>query len=437
MTADQDAFAKAAAARGHALVVVAGDVGRSPRMQYHALSLAEEGRAVTLVGYAGERCIDALVRHACVREVRIEEPRRRFPGFLGRIYRLLALCYALGRALFRSRRDYKASLVLCQTPPALPALLLCWLVARRDGAYVVGDWHNLGHTVLADACRRRKGRLSFTDRVAVSIYDFLERRSGLLFDGHLCVTNALKAWLSRNYGIHAEAAHDRPPSFFTSLSESERLAALARIGAVAFPTSGEDPFWRGRSLADASKDRPTLVASSTSWSADEDFDLLLDALVAYDKANTRRLVVIVTGKGELRRRFEERYATLNLQNVRVATAWLSTKDYCCLLACADVGVSLHASTSGLDLPMKVVDMFGVGLPVLQLRFPCVAELVEDGVNGVLFEDAASLARELAKVSGRGDALQTLRAGAGLQERWGGMWARCVTPAVGPAFRARE
>jgi len=437
MPAAQDAFADAAAARGHALVVVAGDVGRSPRMQYHALSLAEEGRAVTLVGYAGERCIDALVRHACVREVRIAEPPRRFPGFLGRVYRLLALMWALGGALFKARRDYRASLVLCQTPPALPALFLCWLVARRDGAMAVADWHNLGHTVLADASRRRKGRLSFTDRVAVAVYDFFERRSGRLLDAHLCVTHALKAWLSQNYGIHAAAAHDRPPSFFTSLSENERLAALARIGSVAFPTSGEDPFWRGRSLADASKDRPTLVASSTSWSADEDFDLLLDALVAYDKANTRRLVVVVTGKGELRRRFEERYATLHLQNVRVATAWLSTKDYCCLLACADVGVSLHASTSGLDLPMKVVDMFGVGLPVLQLRFPCVSELVEDGVNGVLFEDAASLCRELAKVSGRGAALQKLREGAGVSERWGGMWARCVAPAVGPAFRDGE
>ena len=436
MPAAQDAFAEAAARKGHALVVVAGDVGRSPRMLYHALSLAEEGRAVTLVGYAGERCIDALVRHACVREVRIAEPARRF-GLLGRVYRLLALCFALGRALFKARRDYRASLVLCQTPPALPALFLCWLVARRDGALVVADWHNLGHTVLADASLRRKGRLSFADRVAVAIYDFLERRSGRLLDRHLCVTHALKAWLSRNYGIHAEAAHDRPPSMFTSLSENERLAALERIGSIAFPSSSNDPFWRGRSLADASKDRPTLVASSTSWSADEDFDLLLDALIAYDKANTRRLVVIVTGKGELRRRFEERYATLDLKSVRVATAWLTTKDYCSLLACADVGVSLHASTSGLDLPMKVVDMFGVGLPVLQLAFPCVSELVEDGVNGVLFEDAASLARELAKVSGRGEALVKLRAGAGLQERWGGMWARCVAPVVGPAFRSGE
>ena len=75
--------------------------------------------------------------------------------------------------------------------------------------------------------------------------------------------------------------------------------------------------------------------------------------------------------------------------------------------------------------------------MLQLAFPCVSELVEDGANGVLFEDAASLSRELARVAARGDALMRLRAGAGLQERWAGMWARCVAPAVGPAFRARE
>lgn len=35
-------------------VLVLGDIGRSPRMQYHALSIAKHGGTVDLIGYQGE-----------------------------------------------------------------------------------------------------------------------------------------------------------------------------------------------------------------------------------------------------------------------------------------------------------------------------------------------------------------------------------------------
>lgn len=36
-------------------VVVLGDIGRSPRIQYHALSIAKHGGFVDLIGYKGKR----------------------------------------------------------------------------------------------------------------------------------------------------------------------------------------------------------------------------------------------------------------------------------------------------------------------------------------------------------------------------------------------
>jgi beta-1,4-mannosyltransferase len=38
-------------------IVVLGDIGRSPRMQYHALSIAKHGGRVFLIGYQGREPI--------------------------------------------------------------------------------------------------------------------------------------------------------------------------------------------------------------------------------------------------------------------------------------------------------------------------------------------------------------------------------------------
>ena len=46
-------------------VVVLGDIGRSPRIQYHALSIAKHGGFVDLVGYTGMSSLFPLVSHTC------------------------------------------------------------------------------------------------------------------------------------------------------------------------------------------------------------------------------------------------------------------------------------------------------------------------------------------------------------------------------------
>ena len=43
-------------------VLVLGDIGRSPRMQYHALSIAKHGGQVDLIGYKGSRRWFQLVK---------------------------------------------------------------------------------------------------------------------------------------------------------------------------------------------------------------------------------------------------------------------------------------------------------------------------------------------------------------------------------------
>lgn len=40
--------------KGSVQIVVLGDIGRSPRMQYHALSILQHGGSVDFVGYLGK-----------------------------------------------------------------------------------------------------------------------------------------------------------------------------------------------------------------------------------------------------------------------------------------------------------------------------------------------------------------------------------------------
>jgi beta-1,4-mannosyltransferase len=190
--------------------------------------------------------------------------------------------------------------------------------------------------------------------------------------------------------------------------------------------------------------RPAVLVSSTSWTPDEDFSLLLEALRLLDAALTAPatgaslpdVLVLITGKGPGKAAFEAAAAAAPLRRVAIRTLWLEPGDYPLLLGAADVGVSLHASTSGLDLPMKVVDMFGAGLPVAALGFECLPELVRHDDNGLIFRTAGELSEQLESLlDGFPDAqpskgrLARLRRGVerGLENRWAANWGKVAMP----------
>ena len=129
-------------------------------------------------------------------------------------------------------------------------------------------------------------------------------------------------------------------------------------------------------------------------------------------------------------------------SIVVRTVWLASGDYPLLLGCSDVGVSMHGSTSGLDLPMKVVDLFGAGTPAIALRFPCIDELVCDAYtspkqgtalsNGLTFSDASGLCDALTDaLASFPDAvlLRKLTEGAGALEHWEDNWDRVALPLI--------
>ena len=110
-----------------AAVVVVGDLGRSPRMQYHAHALADSGVDVDLVGYKGAPLPKFLTEHPRVAVHRLDEARWRYQASRRSkiVYGVLAVVDALRaslRLLGALMRIPRPDLLLVQTPPSLPTL---------------------------------------------------------------------------------------------------------------------------------------------------------------------------------------------------------------------------------------------------------------------------------------------------------------------------
>jgi beta-1,4-mannosyltransferase len=355
-------------------------------MQYHALALADSGKDVEVIAYAGAAPFRAVSDHPRITMHLMRAPiaaARRLPGFVFVGWQFIRLCGQSLKLLWKLVRIAgKPDVLLVQNPPAVPTLAVALIAARLRSARLVIDWHNFSHAMLA----LRLG----PDHWAVRLLRSHERALGRRADAHLCVSRAMQSELRANWRIPgAIVLYDRPAEMFAPTPPEEQSALLRRIlaGVAPWPDNGR---------------RPGIVVCPTSWTADEDISILIQAAARCDEIARQRsadgfgeLLILITGRGPRRDRYEREIRKLTLRRIQLHTLWLAAEDYARLLGSADVGVSCHRSASGIDLPMKIADLFGAGVPVCALNYgPCLAEQVRHGSNGLLFADAEQLAAQL-------------------------------------------
>ncbi|XP_017781882.1 PREDICTED: chitobiosyldiphosphodolichol beta-mannosyltransferase [Nicrophorus vespilloides] len=378
-------------------VVVLGDIGRSPRMQYHSRSFAEEGHKVDIVGYQGATPIESLTTQPLVSFHYLNPfPNIPCPRFLNYILKTIWQTINLLFVLLIIR---KANLLIVQNPPAVPTLMVCYLYKLITRAQLAIDWHNYAHTIMALNVGQKNPLVKLTK--------WMEKFFGQKADYNLCVTKEMKRDLKTAWNIDATTLYDRPPEIFDSITLEQKHEVLNCLGLKYKELLSEEDtgtaFTKLSELGEVElrKKRPGLLVSSTSWTEDEDFSVLLSALQNYEEScvngnqlNLPKLICLITGKGPLKDFYCKKIEDLRLKNITILTPWLESKDYPLILAAADLGVCLHTSSSGLDLPMKVVDMFGCGLPVCAYNFKCLGELVQHDVNSFVFNNSDELSKQL-------------------------------------------
>ncbi|KAL5706730.1 chitobiosyldiphosphodolichol beta-mannosyltransferase [Ranunculus cassubicifolius] len=452
-------------------------------MQYHALSLATQASLqVDIIAYGGSDPHAAILEN---RSIHIHEMRQ-WPKALRQLPRLFYPLMLLLKPLFQlctlmwflCVKVPAPDVFIVQNPPSVPTLLAVRWASWLRGSSVVIDWHNFGYTLLGLSLGRSSP--------FVAIYRWFEKHYGRMADGALCVTKAMQHELAQNWGIDATVLYDQAPEFFhpTSLEEKHKLFCRLEKD-ISHPCGIHDCVSMGTMESSDSdlqdsllttldgsdiilkSNRPAIVVSSTSWTADEDFSILLEAAVMYDRRVAAflneddgeelhfssdgkkqylypRLLFIITGKGPDREKYEEKIKRLHLKRVAFRTMWLAAEDYPLLLGSSDLGVCLHTSSSGLDLPMKVVDMFGCGLPVCAVSYSCIQELVKVDKNGHLFSSSSELADELLMLfkgfPDKCNELKLLREGAlvtGSTSRWSNEWEQHAKPLISEVISANH
>lgn len=179
----------------NACIIVLGDIGRSPRMQYHASSLLDEGFNVDIIGYVETKPLDALTcapQGKCIIHELSPVPPANLTPKLKLIFKTIWQTLSLLIALISIRNP---NFLLVQNPPGIPTLVVCYLYCTVTRTKFVIDWHNYTYTILA------LGMAGGEQSRFVRIAQWIEGYFGAKADEHFCVTKAMSEDLARKWNI--------------------------------------------------------------------------------------------------------------------------------------------------------------------------------------------------------------------------------------------
>ena len=268
-------------------VIVLGDVGRSPRMQYHACSLSNlDGiKEVILIGYDGEECMDILEESLvkCIR-FKLSDPKIDHVPFIRTIYKAIELMFNLYSTLMSHAVDISSlDFIIIQNPPAAPAAIVAIIFSWFYSVKIIIDWHNLGFKMFEESLGSHHFLVKISKIVEFLIAQFAH--------GHICVSKAMHSWLKLNFKINPVVLYDKPSSIFnkdgTSFEIKQELFVKYKLtDNDIFPTplpsdlsSSSEPSSAHSPLSFKPSLSMRVIVSSTSWTPDEDFDMLLDAML--------------------------------------------------------------------------------------------------------------------------------------------------------------
>ena len=370
-------------------ILVLGDLNRSPRMLNHCVAISESFpniNEISLIGYDSNDIRNDINSNPKIKRYNISKLINNLSNFLPRFLFIFTsffkILFQIFSMFFILIRIPKFQFLILQNPPGIPSMFICWIVCKLRSAKFIIDWHNYGFTIL---------KVNNRPKIIVNIAEKYEKFFGKKSHMNFCVSQAEKRDLKKNFGIDAICLPDKPVLGLFKFLTQEQAPELYK------------KYKELNCLLDK-ENKPIIMISSTSWTPDEDFNMLLNCFIKTEEIiksdknidinKLKKVLFLITGRGPMKDNFMKKVQESNLEIFNVQSIWLDSDDYPKLLSLCDLGISLHYSSSGIDLPMKVVDMFSACLPAAAVYYPTIEELVKNEENGFTFRNEKELCKIL-------------------------------------------